>query len=240
MTQAATTADGSGAMFDAIAKRYDALNRVLSLGTDQGWRRKTAAALNLEKVEAPGAPRILDLATGTADLALEIRRRYPTAQVVGVDPSLGMLEIGRRKVEEKGWSEFIHLEEGDAQALPFEDDAFDACTIAFGIRNVPDRSQGLKEMARVTRPGGRVAVLEASEPGRGLAAPFARFYMHHFIPAIGALFSGSREYRYLQKSVAAFPPPREFARMMEDAGLTVLKIRPLTFGVCHLYIAEVP
>jgi demethylmenaquinone methyltransferase/2-methoxy-6-polyprenyl-1,4-benzoquinol methylase len=218
-------------MFDAIAARYDLLNRVISLGTDQAWRHKTVAAI------APSeAKRVLDLATGTADLALQIARVYPTSQLVGLDPSRKMLEIGRQKVEKAGLSERIELVEGTAEALPFEDDSFDAVTIAFGIRNVPDRERALFEMARVTRPGGRIAILELSEPRGSLVAPFARFHVHTVVPWIGALLSGQKEYRYLQRSIAAFPPPEVFANSMIDSGLQVLAVEPFTFGVCHLYV----
>lgn len=221
---------GSGAMFDAIAARYDLLNRILSLGIDRGWRKQTARAL--------GAPeRVLDLATGTGDLALEIARQHPRARIVGVDPSRGMLEIAKRKLG--GSAGRIELREGDAQALPDEGASYDAVTIAFGIRNVPDRDRALREMARVTREGGRVAILELGEP-RGILGPFARLHVHHVVPALGALLSGAAEYRYLERSIAAFPPPERFAAQMERAGLRVLEARPLTFGACTLFVAERP
>jgi demethylmenaquinone methyltransferase/2-methoxy-6-polyprenyl-1,4-benzoquinol methylase len=222
---------GSGAMFDGIAPRYDLLNRLMSFGLDRGWRRKTVRALAL----VPGA-RALDLATGTADVAMAIARACPGGRVVGVDPSLGMLEVGRRKIADAGLAERVSLQAGDAQALDFEDQSFDGVCIAFGIRNVPDRARALAEMARVTRPGGRVAILELSEPRRGLLAPLARFHIRKLVPRLGALLSGSREYHYLQSSIAAFPPPDDFADMMRAAGLDVLAVTPLSFGVCHLYV----
>jgi len=224
---------GSGAMFDRIARRYDLLNRVLSLGVDQGWRRRAVRAMAL----GPGA-RALDLATGTADLALRMARAAEGVQVVGVDPSEGMLAVGRDKVRDAGLDGRIRLEAGDAQALRFEDDGFDAAAIAFGIRNVPDRPRALAEMARVTRPGGRVVVLELSEPRRGPLGALARFHVHWLVPRIGALLSGAREYRYLQESIAAFPPPEEFADVMSAAGIRVLEVRPLTFGASCLYVGE--
>ncbi|MFW5925348.1 MAG: bifunctional demethylmenaquinone methyltransferase/2-methoxy-6-polyprenyl-1,4-benzoquinol methylase UbiE [Myxococcota bacterium] len=222
---------GSGAMFDAIAPRYDLLNRLLSLGIDRGWRRKTVEALALQ----PGA-RVLDVASGTADLALQIAARHPDAAVLGVDPSERMLEVGRRKAERAGVADRLELVTGDAQSLPFDDDVFDACCIAFGIRNVPDRLQGLREMARVTRPGGRVAVLELGEPRDGVLGPMARFHIRRVVPRVGGWLSGAREYRYLQRSIAAFPDPETFADMMRQAGMAVLEVRPLTFGVCNLYL----
>lgn len=224
---------GSGEMFDGIARRYDLVNRVLSLGVDQRWRRRTVEALALR----PG-DRVLDLATGTADLALRIACAHPEVEVVGVDPSAGMLAVGARKVEAAGLATRVTLRRGDARALPFPDDSFDASTIAFGIRNVPDRALGLREMARVTRPGGRVAILELSEPRSGLLGPLARFHVHRVVPFLGALLSGAREYRYLRSSIEAFPPPAAFAETMREAGLDVARVTPLTFGVCCLYVAE--
>ncbi len=224
---------GSGAMFDAIAERYDLLNRILSLGVDQGWRRRTVRALAL-----PAGGRALDLATGTADLAIQIARHYPEAHVVGVDPSRRMLEVGRRKLAGAGLEDRVTLEDGDAERLRFEDASFDGVSIAFGIRNVPDRDAALREMARVTRPRGRVVVLELSEPRGGVMGALARFHVHSVVPALGAMLSGASEYRYLQRSIAAFPPAEAFAERMRAAGLDVLEAVPLTFGVAHLYVAE--
>ncbi len=225
--------EGSGVMFDSIADRYDLLNRVISLGIDQGWRRRAVLALRLS-----ADARVLDLATGTADLAIQIAEEHPGVRVSGMDPSVRMLEIGREKVARRGLSERIELGEGVAEALPFEDGAFDGVSIAFGIRNVPDRLTALREMGRVTRTDGRIAILELSEPRGGLLAPFARFHVHTVVPWIGGLLSGSREYRYLQRSIAAFPPAEEFAKTMEAADLEVLEVVPLTFGVAHLYVAR--
>ena len=224
---------GSGEMFDQIAGRYDFLNRLMSMGIDQSWRRKTVSALAL-----PAEAEVLDLATGTADLALMIAQSHPDARVVGTDPSSRMLEIGQEKVGRHGLAERVALELGDAQALPFDDDSFDGCCIAFGIRNVPDREAALREMARVTKSSGRIVVLELSEPRAGLLSPLARFHVRQVIPRLGGLLSGSREYRYLQKSIAAFPPAEEFEAQMQDAGLEVLYVKPLTFGACTLFVAR--
>ena len=124
--------------------------------------------------------------------------------------------------------------------MPFDDNRFSGSCIAFGIRNVPDRQQGLKELARVTRSGGHVAILELSEPRGGLLSPFARFHVHHLVPFLGSILSGAKEYRYLQRSIQAFPPPEEFKAMMEAAGLTDVKAERMTFGAAHLYVAKVP
>jgi demethylmenaquinone methyltransferase/2-methoxy-6-polyprenyl-1,4-benzoquinol methylase len=242
----ATPQLGSGEMFDKIAARYDTLNRVLSLGLDQRWRRKVVRALGLDpksRSKEQGAwygehPRVLDVATGTGDLAIEIARACPGASIIGLDPSAKMLAVGQQKLAKRGLAERISLVVGDAQALPQANCEIDAATIAFGIRNVPDRGKALRELARVVRPGGRICVLELNEPrDKGLFAAAARIHTHHVVPRLGAWLSGAREYRYLQSSVAAFPPPAEFADLMRASGLEVLEVTPLTFGVCTLYLA---
>lgn len=223
---------GSGRMFDAIAERYDLVNRVISLGMDQSWRRRAVRALGL----LPGAT-VLDLATGTADLAILIARMAPDARVIGVDPSGGMLAVGRRKVEAEGLSGRVELREGDAQALDLPDRSVDAITMAFGIRNVPDRPRALREMARVTKDGGRIAILELSEPREGAMGALARFYVRGVVPRVGGTLSGKREYRYLQESIAAFPPPDAFAETMRASGLAVIEVAPLMFGASVLFVA---
>jgi demethylmenaquinone methyltransferase / 2-methoxy-6-polyprenyl-1,4-benzoquinol methylase len=221
---------GSGAMFDDIAPRYDLLNRLMSLGLDRSWRRALVRSLS-----GAASGRILDVATGTADVAIAIARAYPEAEVVGLDPSAGMLAVGRRKIEARDLSGRVALCDGDAQALPFEDDAFDAACIAFGIRNVPDRARGLGEMVRVTRPGGTVAVLELSEPRDGVLGGLARVHVRHVVPRLGAFLSRAPQYRYLQTSVAAFPAAEVFAGMMREAGLEDVAFRGFAFGAAHLY-----
>jgi demethylmenaquinone methyltransferase/2-methoxy-6-polyprenyl-1,4-benzoquinol methylase len=223
---------GSGEMFDSIAHRYDLLNRLMSFGIDQRWRKKLVAALEL-----PPNGKCLDLATGTADVALMIARRHPTVSVHGVDPSPRMLEVGQVKSEKGGFGNRVTFEVGDAQGLTQAAASVDAISMAFGIRNVPDRSAALAEMARVVRPGGRIGILELSEPPPGILGALARFHVHHLVPWIGSLLSGSKEYRYLQQSIQAFPPAKIFAGSMREAGLDVLEIVPLTFGVAHLYVA---
>lgn len=251
MTEMITTGSnlpqlGSGQMFDKIAARYDTLNRVLSLGLDQRWRRRVVRALGLDAKSRPTKqgqwygekPRVLDVATGTGDLAIEIARACPGATVVGLDPSPGMLGVAQRKLEKRGMTDRISLVVGDAQELPQANCEIDAATIAFGIRNVPDRGKALRELARVVRPGGRICVLELNEPrDKGLFAAAARIHTHHVVPRLGAWLSGAREYKYLQSSVAAFPPPDAFADLMRASGLSVLEVTPLTFGVCTLYLA---
>ncbi len=223
---------GSGQMFDAIAPRYDLLNRLLSLGIDQRWRRRLVQQLHL----TPGA-RVLDHATGTADLALLMARLHPDVSIVGVDPSREMLRVGRSKVTAAGLSERIELIEGEAEDLSgVPSHSFDAASMAFGIRNVVDRARALRELARVLRPAGRLAILELSEPRGQIMGRLARAHVHEIVPRIGGWLSGSREYRYLQQSIAAFPAPEVFADLMKSSGIRVELVEPLTFGVCHLYV----
>ena len=235
---------GSGEMFDRIAARYDVVNRVLSLGLDVRWRKRVVRELglaarsdNAQRAWFGQRPRLLDVATGTGDLAIALARACAGATITGLDPSPNMLAIAWRKIDKRGLGERIGLVEGDAQALPFRNCEIDAATIAFGIRNVPDRPKALRELARVVRPGGRIAVLELGEPRGGVLGRIARIHSHILVPRIGGLLSGSREYAYLQRSVAAFPAPDAFAAIMQSSGLDVLSVLPLTFGVCNLYIA---
>ncbi|MCO4762823.1 MAG: bifunctional demethylmenaquinone methyltransferase/2-methoxy-6-polyprenyl-1,4-benzoquinol methylase UbiE [Myxococcales bacterium] len=233
-TLATTQQLGSGQMFDRIAARYDRLNKIMSMGLDRLWRRRLVRAVG----PLTDGDRVLDVASGTADVALAIANYWPGTTLTGLDPSAGMLDVGRQKVRDRGLSERIELVVGDAQDMPFADDTFAASCISFGIRNVPDRLQGLREMARVTRPGGVVAVLELSEPREGLLSPLARFHVHHVVPRLGAWLSGEQEYRYLQESIAAFPPPQKFAALMKSAGLEVERIDVQTLATAHLYVAR--
>ena len=225
--------NGSGRMFDAIAEKYDFVNRVLSLGMDQSWRRRAVRSLDLG--DGAGAT-VLDLATGTADLALLLARMIPAARILGIDPSSGMLTVGRKKVLAADLAGRVELREGDAQALDLPDRSIDGITMAFGIRNVPDRARALREMARVTRPGGKIAILELSEPRDGAMGALARFYVRGVVPRVGGALSGKREYRYLQESIAAFPPPAEFAETMRASGLDVIETVPLMFGAAVLFV----
>lgn len=223
---------GSGAMFDRVAPRYDLLNRLLSLGLDRRWRRAAVRALALQR-----GSRALDLATGTADVALEMLRQQPSCLVVGLDPSGGMIEVGREKVAAAGLEGKIELALGSAELLEYPDESFDAVAISFGIRNVEDRPRALREMARVTRSGGRIAILELTEPN-GLLALGARFHMRVLGPLVGALLSNRFAYSYLPASIAAFPSPTDFVKLMEDNGHRVLEARRFTAGVCTLFLSE--
>lgn len=226
---------GTGEMFDAIAGRYDLLNRIISLGQDPYWRKRAVKALRIK----PG-DHILDVATGTGDVALTIAQVHPLASVQGVDPSANMIEVGQQKVIDRELERRVTLEIGDGQALPYEDDSFDGAIVSFGIRNFPDRLQGLREMCRVTRPGRHVVILELSEPRKGVMAVAARTYIHHVVPRIGSALSGKKEYRYLQESIAAFPEADQFLALMREAGLESVKVSPLSFGAVNLFVGRVP
>ena len=226
------SADGSGQMFDRIASRYDLLNRIISFGIDRRWRAQLLNELGKGKTSGT----FLDVATGTADVALAIAGKWNASKVIGLDPSVGMLEVGRMKVNKRLLDGRVELVEGDAQAMAFDDNTFSGACISFGIRNVPDRLKGLKEMSRVVEPGGKVVILELSEPPGGLMGFFAKLHVHHFVPWLGALLSGSSEYRYLQASISAFPPPQAFEQMMREAGLKDISSKRLTFGTAHLYV----
>lgn len=224
---------GSGAMFDAIASRYDLINRVISLGIDQPWRARL-----IESIGPRSGHRILDLATGTGDVGLMLLKGTPDAHIVGFDPSRKMLDIAQEKVNQKGVAGQMELVQGEAESLPFERASFDSCVMAFGIRNVVDRPAALREMARVVKPGGRVAILELSEPRSGVLGPLARFHIHRIVPTVGALLSGAREYHYLQESIASFPSPEAFAAQMRSCGLDMLATVPMTFGAVCLFVAS--
>ncbi len=208
-------------MFDNIAPAYDFMNRAMTLGIDRSWRRKVV------RTAAAAAPRaILDVATGTGDLAIQLARAIPTANVTGIDLSEGMLAVGRRKVDDAGLSDRVSLIQGDCLSLPFPDGSFDIVTAAFGVRNFEHLDKGYAEMARVLRPGGKLIVLELSVPSstRGV------------IPMLGRLVSSdSRAYSYLPESIAAMPRGVKMLSLMERAGLTDCALRPLTLGVSSIY-----
>ncbi len=217
-------------MFDRIAPRYDRLNRILSLGIDVTWRREAVAAA------LSGAPgRVLDVATGTADLAIMLKRARPEACVVGVDFAEEMLAIGREKLGRLGLE--VALQRADALALPFEDASFDALTVGYGLRNFADVGRGLSEMRRVLRSGGRAVVLEFPPPPATLAGRALRWYGRQVMPAIGALVSGDRSaYAYLPASTEAFLAPVELDAALRRAGFASVRHRLQTFGVSALHV----
>jgi demethylmenaquinone methyltransferase/2-methoxy-6-polyprenyl-1,4-benzoquinol methylase len=220
-------------MFDRIAPRYDLLNRLLSAGTDRRWRR---AAVDF--LELPAGARVLDLCTGTADLLIEAVERDPRRRGVGIDLSSEMLARGAGKLERRSLAARSLLLAGDAERLPLRDAQFDAALIAFGIRNVGEPEQALREIRRVLRPGGRLVVLEFSNPG-GLVGAAYQLYFNHVLPRVGGLISGDPgAYRYLPASVARFPSPGEFGALMQRSGFEAISWRRLTLGIAHLHRGE--
>jgi demethylmenaquinone methyltransferase / 2-methoxy-6-polyprenyl-1,4-benzoquinol methylase len=221
------------AMFNAISPKYDALNRILSAGIDQSWRRKT-----LREIRATGALKLLDVATGTADLALALAKGIPGSKVVGVDISSGMLEVGRSKVRAKDLEGRVRLDLGDGEQLPYEESSFGAVTVAFGVRNFENLEQGLRDMRRVLEPGGTLAVLEFSQPTEWPLRSLYLFYFKNILPRIGRMVSkDASAYTYLPNSVQAFPYGEAFAAKLREAGFKSVRVRPLTFGIASLYLA---
>jgi demethylmenaquinone methyltransferase/2-methoxy-6-polyprenyl-1,4-benzoquinol methylase len=222
-------------MFDAIAGRYDLLNTVLSAGLDRYWRRRA-----IESLKLTGRERLLDVCTGTADVAIGAARREPgAARVVAVDFSGSMLAVGSTKVKSRGLADRIHLVRGDAMALPAANASIDAVTIAFGIRNVQRPEIACKELLRVLRPGGRLAILEFGLPVIPAVRPLYLWYFNHVLPRIGRAVSRHEgAYRYLPESVGTFQFGDDFARILRDAGFSQVKASPLAFGIVYLYTAQ--
>lgn len=218
-------------MFDGISSNYDFLNHLLSFGVDRSWRRKTSKLITERHPST-----ILDVATGTADLAIRMAKDNPSALLTGVDLSEKMMEIGRSKIAKKRLSHRITLEKGDALGLPFPDNSFDAVTVAFGVRNFADREGGLREMTRVCRAGGVVAVLEFSHPSSPWIAIPYRWYSKTMLPWLGRLVSKHpTAYRYLPSSVTTFPESEAFVAMMRITGIDQIMIHPLSGGIATLY-----
>ena len=221
-------------MFDAIAPRYDLLNRVLSAGLDRRWREKAVEALKL----APNA-RVLDVCTGTADLAVATASRVTGSSVIGVDFAGAMLRLGLAKVTSLGLSDRVRLVRGDATRIPVASATCDGATIAFGIRNVAEPELALAEIARVLRPNGRLAILEFGQPRIPGVRSLYAWYFRYVLPAIGRMVSKhTSAYSYLPASVGTFPPPDEFAGIIARHGFSNVKAVSLTFGIVYLYIAD--
>lgn len=219
-------------MFDRIADTYDPLNRTLSLRQDVAWRKKLATFL------PPGEElALLDLATGTGDIVISLCQKSERIQeAVGMDLAENMLEIGREKLKRQGLDTKASLHQGDATAIPVEDESYDVTTIAFGIRNVDNVPKSLEEMYRVLKPGGRSLILEFALPKNALMRWGYLFYFRHVLPRVGGLVSGDREaYNYLNQSVEAFPYGNAFCDLMREAGFQNVKATPLTFGIAMIY-----
>ena len=221
-------------MFDAIAPRYDLLNHVLSVGLDRGWRERAVDALQL-----PSGAQVIDLCTGTADVAVAIARRAPGHRILGVDFAAAMLRLGLEKVSSLGLASRIRLVRGDATQIPVGSGTCDAATMAFGIRNVVAPDRALAELARVLRPGARLAILEFGQPRIPGVRTLYAWYFRYLLPLVGRLVSKHQSaYSYLPASVGTFPPPAEFVGLIESQGFTDVKAVPLTLGIVYLYIAE--
>ncbi|MBP8850982.1 MAG: bifunctional demethylmenaquinone methyltransferase/2-methoxy-6-polyprenyl-1,4-benzoquinol methylase UbiE [Breznakibacter sp.] len=220
-------------MFNNIAHRYDFLNHLLSMGVDKIWRRRAIRLLKDLK-----SPRVLDIATGTGDLAIVALRLKPS-EVVGLDLSKEMLKVAQVKINRKGVADIIKLMAGDSENLPFEDNSFDAITVAFGVRNFENLNKGLSEMSRVLKPGGKVVVLEFSNPDKFPIKQIYGFYFKYVLPFWGGLFSKDKAaYTYLPESVKAFPEGENFENEMKRANIKPIKRFKQTFGVATIYFGE--
>lgn len=217
-------------MFDNISHRYDFLNHFLSLGIDKVWRRK---AINMLRSEKPSL--ILDVATGTGDFAIQALTLNPE-KIFGIDISEGMLEVGRKKLKERKLDGKIELYSGDSENIPFEENKFDAVTVAFGVRNFENLEKGLKEIHRVLKPGGTLIVLEFSRPRKFPMKQGYNLYFKFVLPRIGQFFSSDKSaYTYLPESVQAFPDGEDFIRILEKTGFNTTRCRELTFGISSIY-----
>ncbi len=223
-------------LFNKIAPNYDRLNRIVSFGLDIGWRREVAH--ETWEVECEN---ILDVCAGSGDLALELHRFWKEqAHIDALDFSTELIEAGRRKVNEAGLTDYITFIEGDALDMPFDDESYDALTIGFGFRNLQDRSKALAEFKRVLQPGGLMVVLEVTQPRRFLRVPYY-LYMLRIVPFIAAVLRADKEaYKYLGRSIKAFPDAPEFAEMIKEAGFTEVKYRRLGLGTVAIHTGFKP
>lgn len=221
-------------MFDDIAPRYDFLNRFLSARIDVLWRKKA-----IRQLKALQPASILDVATGTGDVAIMAARILQPQKITGIDISDGMLEIGRQKVKKAGLEQAVELLNGDSEAIKFNSDSFDAVTVAFGVRNFQHLEQGLLEIKRVLKPGGKLVVLEFSKPKTIIISQLYQFYMDTVACKMGQLFSKNRNaYKYLDESIKKFPEGKNFTTVLDNLGYTNTYCKPLSFGICSIYCGE--
>ncbi len=218
-------------MFDNIAHSYDFLNHFFTLGIDRGWRKKM-----IKMISGAKPKHILDVATGTGDVAIMMAKMLKPQRITGVDLSAGMLEVGKDKINKAGLADVITMQQGDSENLPFENETFDAVTVAFGVRNFENLKKGLSEMHRVTRAGGEVAILEFSMPQNKVFNFFYRFYSKNIMPLIGKITSGDKAaYSYLFESVQQFPHGQTFIDILREVGFRDSIARPLFGGICTIY-----
>lgn len=221
-------------MFNNIAPRYDFLNRFLSAGIDISWRKK---ALSLLKKDNP--KKILDIATGTADVAILAASILSPEKIVGIDISEGMLSYGRQKIKNLQLQDVIELQQGDSEAIQFEDESFDAVTVSFGVRNFQHLENGLNEIKRVLRKGGKLVILEFSRPSLPGIQQLYKLYMSVLAPGIGKIFSNNRgAYQYLNDSVQKFPEGKDFISVLDSIGFHNTSFKRLSLGICSIYIGE--
>lgn len=219
-------------MFDNVSYKYDFLNRLLTFGIDQKWRK-----LVVKKVAKNNPKILLDIATGTGDFAIMLTQLNPE-KVIGLDLSQGMLDIGIQKIKKRKLENLIEMVQGDSENLPFENNTFDAITVGFGVRNFENLDKGLKEIQRVLKPNGSFVVLETSQPQGFIMKPLFKFYSKYIIPTIGKLFSkDKRAYDYLPESAANFPFGKKFNNILEKNGFKDIANTPLTFGIASMYTA---
>ncbi len=221
-------------MFDKIAPYYDFLNRLLTLGIDQRWRKKAIKALDTREYD-----KILDIATGTADLAVALKKRLKVDKVIGLDISSNMIELASKKVDKMGLEDHVSVEVGDSENLRFDDESFDGATASFGIRNFQNLNKGLSEICRVLRPGGKIMILEFSKPTIFPFKQLFNLYFKYVLPVIGRITSKDpKAYQYLYESVQAFPDYDQMKKILEDIGFKNIKYTPLTLGICTIYLGE--
>ncbi|NER12409.1 bifunctional demethylmenaquinone methyltransferase/2-methoxy-6-polyprenyl-1,4-benzoquinol methylase UbiE [Leptobacterium flavescens] len=221
-------------MFDTISENYDGLNRVISFGIDVKWRKKV-----VQLIKEAGADSVLDIATGTGDLAINIANNTEAGNITGLDISPGMLEVGKQKVASAGLSDTVKMIIGDSEQLPFDDESFDAITVAFGVRNFENLEKGLGEIYRVLKPGGLFVVLETSVPTKTPFKQGYKAYCNWILPTIGKIFSKDRSaYKYLSESASIFPYGENFNNILRKIGFINVEDKPQTFGVASIYVAS--
>ena len=218
-------------MFNDIAFKYDFLNRFLSVGIDVSWRKKGIHQLKEIKPQ-----QVLDVATGTADVALLTYKILQPQKIIGIDISEGMLNIGKKKIEEQNLQHFIQLQKGDSEKIDFNDNTFDAITVAFGVRNFENLEKGLQEMLRVLKPNGKLVIMECTQPKQFAFKGFYNIYMNIIAPGFGKMFAKNKQaYQYLNNSIQAFPEGKTFLNVMEKAGFNKTYLKTLSLGLCTIY-----